>query len=625
MSEWRKGNIMSAATYRALASVLMLIGFYVVALLQLAAVVAFGFWIHQWASGLATAKLIIPLLLALGAVLVGLWRAVRTKSEPAPGLVLDERAAPALWAAVRELAAEVGTRAPEEIRLVPEVNAAVAEQSSMLGLVGGRRTMYVGLPLLQAMRVDQLRAVLAHELGHYSGRHTRLGGVAYRGRLAIAETIGRIGGRNPIGWVFRGYAKLYLLVDNAASRRQELEADRSAVRLAGREAATSALRTLPALDAAWSFYMRRYVEPGWSAGLAPDDLFGGFGQLLAARRDEITALRENAPDEKPSRWDTHPPVGVRVAAMADAPADAPAPAPDERPAAGLLADIGAAGLALQADAVAHEGRQVLAWPEFIAAAIAAGGQREADTVYRAAGRFTGAAEPGLPTVLDLVRAGRLGEFAEQFYSDSSREEAAARFAGPMNSLLVNAAIRAGQAHWELSWSAPARLVGRDGEPWDLNEIAKLAVDPETLDEALARLAEAGVDPAGATVVQRRVSGQDADLVGALGNIKVDGAQHDVLVLDRGLVLIADPGKASKGEERLRALLGSVPVAELAARHTFLPYEEITSVAVKREVPLKAELALHGGRTMEMQELFSSELLGKHSRDALLTVFRRIGG
>ncbi|MEO3780433.1 hypothetical protein ABGB16_27190 [Micromonospora sp. B11E3] len=109
-----------AATYRALASVLMLIGFYVVALLQLAGVVAFGFWIHQWASGLVTAKLIIPLLVALGAVLVGLWKAMRTRSEPAPGLILDEREAPQLWATVRELAAAVGTRAPDEIRLVPE-------------------------------------------------------------------------------------------------------------------------------------------------------------------------------------------------------------------------------------------------------------------------------------------------------------------------------------------------------------------------------------------------------------------------------------------------------------------------------------------------------------------------
>ncbi|MGK5742676.1 M48 family metallopeptidase [Micromonospora sp. URMC 103] len=609
------------ATYRALASVVMLIGFYVVALLQLAAVVALGAWLIDVSNAVVAGKLLIPLLVALGAVLVGLWRAVRTKNEPMPGLILGEREAPELWAAVRDLARAVGTRAPDEIRLVPEVNAAVSEQSRLLGLIGGRRILYVGMPLLQALRVDQLRSVLAHELGHYSGRHTRLGGVAYRGRLAIGQTIERISSRNPVGWVFRGYARLYLLVDNAASRRQELAADRSSVLLAGHEAATSALRTLPPLAAAWAFYMRRYVEPGWSAGLAPDDLFGGFAQLLNARRDEIAGLRENAPDEEQSRWDTHPPIGIRIAAMRDVPAgDVP---PDERPAAVLLADIAAAGRQLQGVVVDHGARQVLPWAGFTAAAVAAGVQREADTVYRAAGRFAATAEPGLATVLDLVRAGRLGAFAEQFFANATRKEAAQRFAGPMELLLNNAAVRSGRAHWELSWSGPARLVGADGEPWDLAEIAKLAVSPETVDEAVTRLRERGVDPAGATVVQSRVTGQDADLVGGLANMKVDGREHDLLVLDRGLLLVPDPGRASQGEKRLKALVGSVPMAELATRYPFLPYEEISSVEVQREVPLKATLTLHDGRTVVVQELYSSELLEKHSRDNLLAVFRRI--
>lgn len=108
-----------SATYRALASVVMLIGFYVVALLQLAAVAALGVWLFSHTNGLVTGKLLLPLVVALGAVGVGLWKAIRTKNEPAPGLILDERAAPWLWATVRELATAVGTRAPDEIRLVP--------------------------------------------------------------------------------------------------------------------------------------------------------------------------------------------------------------------------------------------------------------------------------------------------------------------------------------------------------------------------------------------------------------------------------------------------------------------------------------------------------------------------
>ncbi|MFE9656103.1 M48 family metallopeptidase [Micromonospora sp. NPDC006431] len=610
-----------SATYRALASVVMLIGFYVVALLQLAAVAALGVWLFHHTTGVLTVKLLLPLLLALGAVAVGLWKAIRVRSEPAPGLVLAEQGAPLLWATVRELAQAVGTRAPDEIRLVPNVNAAVTEQSRLLGLLGGRRTLYVGLPLLQGMRVDQLRAVLAHELGHYSGSHTRLGGVAYRGRLAIEETIERISPRNPIGWVFKGYSKLYLLVDRANVRRQELEADQAAVRLAGHEAMTSALRTLPAIGAAWNFYESRYIEPGWAAGLAPDDFFGGFGHLLQARRDEIDEVRENAPDREPSRWDTHPPVGVRVAAIAQMP---PVPvAPDDRPAWIMLADVAAAGRALQGAVVAYGSRRLLPWAEFTAESVAASGQEQADHLYRAAGRFTGTPSPGLPTILELVRDRRLGEFAEQFFPDATRKEAAAAFAGPMETLLDNAAVRSGQAYWQLSWSGPARLVGRSGEPWDLAEIAKLAVSPETLDEALARLAERGVDVRQSTVVQARASARNADLIGALANIKIDGREHDVFVLDNGLVLVPDPGKSHEGEKRLKQVLGATPIAELAARNPYLPYEEIRSAEVTKQVPLKATLTLHDGRTVQVQELMASELLEKHSRDTLLRVFAQI--
>ncbi|GIF64318.1 hypothetical protein Ais01nite_23530 [Asanoa ishikariensis] len=169
--------------------------------------------------------------------------------------------------------------------------------------------MLAGFYVVALVQVDQLRAVIAHELGHYSGLHTQLAGGAYRGRLTIAETIGGLSTYNPLRWVFGGYAHLYRLVDNVVSRRQELEADRASARVAGRAAAISALREVRGLS----------VEPGWTARFAPDDLFGGFGALLDARTDALATLREREPEVSGSAWDTHPPIGARVAAMADAP------------------------------------------------------------------------------------------------------------------------------------------------------------------------------------------------------------------------------------------------------------------------------------------------------------------
>lgn len=610
--------------YRALASVIMLAGFYLVALVQFGAAVALVIWLFSVSSGLLAAKVGYPLLAAtVGAVAVALWKAIRAKPEPMPGLTVTPDEAPELWAAVRELAEVVRTRMPDEIRIVPEVNAAVSENSRLLGLIGGHRFLYIGLPLLQTLTVTQMRAVLAHELGHYSRRHTRFGAIAYRGRLAIEGTVKRIGPYNPVGWVFRGYARLYLLVDNAVSRRQELEADRASVQVAGQAAAAGALRELPALEAAWRFYFSRYVAPGWEAGLAPADLFGGFADFVAARKAELDELRAAEPDGERSRWDTHPPIAERIASMMAM--TEPAVTTDDRSAAVLVPDIGRIGSRLQQAVVDAGSRQLLDWPEFTAAAVAAEVQRRADVIYRAAGRLTGATEVNLSVVLDLVEANRLGELAERFFPDATRKEAAQLFVQPMETLLQSAAVACGAARWRHSWSGPAELVGTDGQPFVLDKIAALAVSPQTVGEARRLLTDVGIDAARAGIVERQATARGADLIGGMANVKIDGVEHDLLILDRGFVLLRDPGKADQGKRRLRELVSSEPLAELAAKHRFLPFEEIVAVQISRRVPTRAELVLHGGHTVALQETWSSELLEKHSRDVLLQVLDSLSG
>ncbi|GAA3339429.1 M48 family metallopeptidase [Amorphoplanes nipponensis] len=605
---------------RAAASVLMLLGFYVIALIQAALVLALVVWIAVEGHLGAGIKLGFPLLVAVGATFVGLWRAIRTRPEPLHGLIVAPHDAPELWGLVQHLATEVGTRTPDEIRLVPEVNAAVSEDTRLLGLIGGRRRLYLGMPLLQALSVDQLRSVVAHELGHYSGQHTRLGAVAYRGRLAIGHTIGRIGPWNPVGWTFRGYARLYLLVDNAASRRQELDADRASVRVAGPDVAVSALRELPIIDAAWDFYFGRYVSWGWEAGYAPDDFFGGFGQLVKARHEELAKLRDDEPEEHRSRWDTHPSNAERIAVMRTAPRTA-RPV-DGRPAAMLVPSIATAGFALQQAVVDVGNRQVLPWPQFTAAAATANLQRNADRVFRSLGRLTGVADPGLGTLFDLVAAGRLGELAAEFHPDATRKEAAAKFAGPMDLLFTLAAIRSGVAYWRHSWTGPVTLTDAAGAELDFAPIAALAVSPDTLEEARAALAAAGIRVEAAAIVERRATASGSDVVGAMANLKIDGLHTDLVLLDRGLVFVPGPKSTDNGKDRLRALLRSGPVEELATRFRFLPYEEIAAATVTKRTPVRAELRTHDGATVTLEERWTGEQLGE-SRDALLGVLDRI--
>ncbi|WP_430789077.1 M48 family metalloprotease [Actinoplanes sp. G11-F43] len=605
---------------RAAISVAMLAGFYLLGLLQLAVAgfLIYEIWTHL--SGLGAAKLSWVLLAAVGAVAAGLWKAIRSRPSEPEGLLIGPDQAPALWQTVREMAVEAGTCAPDEIRLVPMVNAAVSEDTKLLGLIGGTRRLYLGMPLLQTLTVDQLRAVLAHELGHYSGSHTRLSAIAYRGRAAMHETLSRVGRWNVFGWVFKGYGRLYLLVSNAVTRRQELEADQVSVRVAGLDAAVGVMRELPVLDAAWDFYFGRYVAYGWEHGYAPDDIFGGFGQLYAARTEELARLRDQEPDTETSRWDTHPSAGERIAAMRALPAVQHAP--DRRPAADLLPRLDGAGLALQAAVFDFGDRTVLPWAEFTAASITAVQQRRADRIFRSAARRLDIPEAGLAEILELSATGKLGELAAEFFPDATRKEAAVAFADPMDDLITLAAVRSGVATFRHSWSEPARLVDMSGEPADYTEIAELAVDARTVDQARQRLAAIGVQIEAARVVEARATASGADVMAAMANVKVDDQDADLILLNRGFVFVPAPHGTSEGEKRLKEMLAGNDPAVLATTYRFIPYEEVTGARITKTVPIGFELTTHGGATIVVKARWAGEEIGD-SRDTVEAVLKRI--
>jgi Zn-dependent protease with chaperone function len=598
------------AALRAAVSILMLAGFYVVALIQLvlAIVVAIGlaYLFHQVTGVRAGAW---TGLFMIGGAALGVVRAMRVKQEPKKGVPLSPSTAMHLWHAVRTIAAEIGTREPDEIVIIAEVNAAVSEKTRLLGLLGGARTLYIGLPLLQAFSLQQLRAVLAHELGHYSRHHTRLGAIAYRGRVAVEAAVGQFSRLNPVAWGFRAYARLYRLVDSAASRAQEFEADRAAVRVVGPEATASALRELPVVEAAWNFYFDKYVAVGWEMGLAPADLFGGFGEILTGRKAALEKLRAEEPEPKRSRWDTHPPIAVRIKAIADAPR-VPVPVFD-RPATSLLPDLDRVAGQLQQSVVDVGDRTVLPWNDFTATVITESQQRSADRYFRALAHVTGREKASLPELLDLVEVGRLAELTNELFPGTTSLEATPRFIPPMTMLISLAAIRSGTASWRHSWSGPASLVDRDGRPVDYEDVAGLAVSPDTLAEARARLVELGISVERTTVVEATVSGRGAGVVTAIADVKIDGVNHDVIVLSRGFVLVPVPAKASDGgSERLEKIVGSGSPSELVERNRFLPFEEIATVEFIKRVPARVRLATRGGTTIAMDEGWGSASLGK---------------
>ncbi|MFE7133347.1 M48 family metalloprotease [Streptomyces sp. NPDC057638] len=493
---------------RGVLAVGLLTGFYVVvcALLLLdAGLVAMTLWgilvaPARFGNGAMVVAGGIPVGFALGYGLV----TVSGATEAPPGAVPVRReAAPGLWRLVEELAERQGTRPPGRILLTPEANASVSEEAWLLGLLTGERTMYLGVPLLTRLRPVELRAVLAHELGHYAGRHTRFGAVSYRGAESLRSTLlrlrltevtepgkpGLLSYAYLFRWAIAGYAWLYLRLSLAVRRRQELEADAAAVAVAGPAATAEALRAVHALGFAWSGFHDRYLRPVQGLGFVPEDVFETFAAMLddPEVRERLAERRAHPAETGGSALDSHPPL-VRRLALIEARAAEEPPAPLAEP---LLADP---------RAVARVERGLLAqtrgtptalphaqWADLAAEAFAI---ELASLLLDAARGVGAAARPTLGTVLDLLEAGEREELARRLTDAPSPGE---QLAEALYALTGQALAGAGRAHWALSWTEGYRLVRHGGPAGDLEELVTAAAHGTPGVAALRReLARLGV-------------------------------------------------------------------------------------------------------------------------------------
>ncbi|MCP9986687.1 M48 family metallopeptidase [Streptomyces sudanensis] len=494
------------ASVRALRALLLLAGFYLLGV-ALLAVLAGACWAAAlWAPGSLAVKLYVLSALLAVPVVRGMFMLRTPKGDGGHGVPVTDAQEPRLWRTVRELAAQVGTRAPDEIRLTADVNASVDEDARLLGLLGGTRRLHLGLPLAAGLTEAQLRAVLAHEMGHYGNADTRLSAITVRGRVQVARTIAHLEERagkkaarertrqekrnrrkaargrrtkevdttgagltyRAMAKVYEAYGHFYLRATLAGSRRQELAADLAAARIAGRDATASALRQIPALDAAHGFYMESYATLGVGAGLLPPpgEVFGGVRHLLAARAGELAELRRNLPTEPASRYDSHPPIAERVALLEALPDDGRASEP-ATPALWLLADPDAAMAAVEQAVLTPEALRLrrVDWPELVHTSMTEHFAREAEPLRRATAEVTGG-DGSLGALLNALDLGVGWEIADRLpkseQAGTAKGRAAREFARPvlhrgLARLVAGELVARGAAYWEMSWSEPASL------------------------------------------------------------------------------------------------------------------------------------------------------------------------
>ena len=441
-------------------------------------------------GGYGAFRLLLFVVLLAAAMVGSLVVATVRRPQPVSGVRLTRGDQPEIWTLVDRVAAEVRTRAPDELVLVEQANAAVLEEARFPGR--SHRVLVVGAPLLVTLRADQLTAVLAHEMGHYSGRHTALDRMAYRGNEILIRLVRQLGPRSLLGRVVALVAGAYGAIGAAVSRRYELDADAFAAELVGPQAVADAVTEVPLVAAGWHYYRRADVLRAEDSGRRPTRMVLAFGELWArGERRERAAVDANRWRPASSTFDTHPETEVRVARLLERENHVP----------GVMETLAAhSALSLMRrpeETFAHLEEQIYAgrdlvtvdWDELVAEHGRERARSAAAQLASAAEREGLAPRADLAALLELVEDGRATALTDQSVRGDDPELVRRLRLVDRLTLVVEDALveRHGYRH---TWGPDGDpvLVGPHGEPLPVREMVRAAVSDPSAVEPLRRWA-----------------------------------------------------------------------------------------------------------------------------------------
>ncbi|KYF57105.1 hypothetical protein BE08_07205 [Sorangium cellulosum] len=276
------------------------------------------------------------------------------------GLVeVTEADQPRLFAFLRRLCEDAGSRLPGKVYLSHDVNAAVSYPQSLLSLIWPvRKNLVIGLGLVSALNLSELKAVLAHEFGHFSQASMKLGQYVYVANGVVADIVfGRDAWDRALSrwrsvdirlsfpawilsgivWVLRKVLELVYrginLANLSLARQMEFNADLHAVRIAGSDAIVSGLWKAERAALAYNDALGGLASVA-EHGKFSEDVFAQVERALAqldarlagapgarerlgpilARYEPGPALHFTSPAERVSSlWATHPPNHEREA------------------------------------------------------------------------------------------------------------------------------------------------------------------------------------------------------------------------------------------------------------------------------------------------------------------------
>lgn len=308
------------AAYRRKVFLLALLGYaflglFVLLLLGLAALVVL--------AALNGPALALKFLIPIGALLYVVFRALHVKFPPPAGLPLKQSDAPGLFQMLDDVRKRIRGPRIHEVRIDGDTNASIVQVPRAGGIFGSRNYVVLGLPYLNALSADEMRAVVAHELGHLSHAHGRFGAFVYRVRETWFNLLQALEERRSM-WTglirrfFVWYVPYFTAYTLPVARTHEFEADAAAAEVTGREVTAVAL-VKGILAARWAdetfwpkVYGRAIDEPQ-----PPRTAFAPMAEGIAraAHAEHAALWYRQVLEEETGVYDSHPSISERIARL----------------------------------------------------------------------------------------------------------------------------------------------------------------------------------------------------------------------------------------------------------------------------------------------------------------------
>ncbi len=295
-------SLMGYVLYAALAvaALGMLFGMGALALLKP------GIWLLKFGWKLA--------LVVLGFV-GALAKSLVVTTEPPSGVPLRREDAPKLFTELDALRQRLAVAPFEQVLLTDELNAGVL-QLPRFGLFGSRSYLMLGMPLLQSLSEEDMRSVLAHELGHLSRNHSRTSAWVYRVVRSYVQLIEHTGGNAMIERFLDWYVPKLQSLSFPLRRQNEYEADAASRDVVGAERAAQALANINVRGAISGNFWRQVHESVADVAHPPAHLFTEWRKRIPEQpTDDAEKALRRALAEETEGLDTHPSLRRRIEAL----------------------------------------------------------------------------------------------------------------------------------------------------------------------------------------------------------------------------------------------------------------------------------------------------------------------